>query len=68
MKTSAANPCSQGELFDIAEGKRPGLGEHYDPSKRQTICGDDLTITSFEQLNELDPGLGDDLKKCLRAE
>ncbi len=66
IKPSCVNPYSQKELDEIASGERPGLGEFS--SKRQTVCGDDLTITSFEQLNELTPGLGDDLRKCLGKE
>jgi hypothetical protein len=67
IKPSSTNPCSQLEFDEIASGKRPGIGD-LAFQKRQTVCGDDLTITSFEQLNELEPGLGDDLKKCQRAE
>ena len=65
VKPSSTNPCSQLELFEIAEGTRPGLGEM--PAKPATVCNHE-TITSFEQLNELKSGLGDDLKKCLEAE
>ena len=67
IKPSSINPCSQNELDEIAAGKRPGIGE-FNPSRRQTVCGENLTITSFEQLNDLEPGLGDDLRKCLKAE
>lgn len=66
VKPSNTNPCSQGELFAIAEGTRPGLGE-IDYSKRQTIC-DHTCITSFEQMNEISPGLGDEFKGLLEAE
>lgn len=68
VKPSSANPCSQFELEEIATGKRPGLAGLAglgDAPKRQTVCGKDLLITSFSQLNDLDPGLGDDLEKCL---
>lgn len=64
IKPSSTNPCSQLELEEIVSGKRPGLGEGIS----KPIRPEDLTITSYEQLNELEPGLGDDLKKCLRAE
>ncbi len=66
IKPSNTNPCSQKELDEVTSGERPGLGEFSEG--RQTICGDDLTITSFEQLNELSPGLGDDFKECLGTE
>lgn len=65
MKPSGMNPVSQKELDEIASGERPGLGS---PVSR-SICeiASDLTITSFEQLNKLSPGLGYDFKKCLRG-
>ena len=66
IKTSNTNPCSQLELDEIAAGERPALG--CDFNKRQTVCGEDMTIRSFEQLNELEPGLGDDLRDCLGSE
>jgi hypothetical protein len=68
IKPSNTNPCSQRELDEIASGDRPGLGDMPLFDKKQTVCGDDLCIRSFEQLNELSPGLGDDLKRCLEAE
>ena len=67
IKPSSTNPCSQKELFEVAAGTRPGIGDSAF-QKRQTVCGDDLTISSFEQLNDLEPGLGDDLRKCLGKE
>ncbi len=67
VKKSNTNPCSQLELFEIAEGKRPGLGDFYNPN-HPAKRAEDLTITSFEQLNDLEPGLGDDLKRSLGAE
>lgn len=67
MKTSSTNPCSQLELFEIADGTRPGLGDVSHPT-HPAMRAEDMTIISFEQLNELEPGLGDDLKNCLRAE
>ena len=67
MKKSSTNPCSQLELFEIAEGKRPGLGARMDIPERGPLRAEDLTITSFEQLNELEPGLGDDLRKAVRG-
>jgi len=70
IKPSSTNPCSQLELEEIAAGKRPGLVGRFDTitPKCQTLLDNNRTITSFEQLNELEPGLGDDLKKCLRSE
>ena len=65
VKPRAMNPCSQKELDEVAAGTRPGIGD-FDPMRHRAVCSDDLTITSFEQLNELTPGLGDDLRKCLR--
>ena len=68
IKTSNTNPCSQLELEEITAGTRPGLGGNFDPARRQTVCGEKLEITSFEQLNELEPGLGDQLRNCLGKE
>lgn len=65
VKPSAMNPCSQQELDEIAAGKRPGLGSMGPP--KPDPLGGRTTITSFDQLNELEPGLGDELRKCLRA-
>ena len=71
IKTSATNPCSQLELEEIAAGTRPGIGgglfdENNKPFQRTVI--ENSCITSFEQLNDLEPGLGDDLRDCMRAE
>ena len=68
VKPRGMNPCSQLELDEIASGDRPGLGDMPLFSQRQTVCGDDMTIRSFGQLNDLHPGLGDDLKKALDSE
>ena len=64
MKPSAMNPVSQKELGEIASGERPGLGSPVSKSIFENAS--DVTITSFEQLNELEPGLGNELKKCLK--
>lgn len=64
MKPSAANPCTQQELDDIKTGKRPGLG--YTGHPKPDPLGGKMTITSFEELNLLKSGLGDDFKRCLR--
>jgi len=65
MKPSAANPCSQEEIDEIAAGKRPGLGSPSKAAQMLLDCKGD--ITNYEQLNKLSPGLGDELRKCLRA-
>ena len=64
MKPGPMNPCSQKELDAIKAGTHPGLG------RRKSVCdiAKEGPITSLEQLNELEPGLGDDLKRCLGAE
>lgn len=66
IKPSCMNPCNQKEIDAIKAGTRPSIGS----SGRPTLCelAEKGTITSFEQLNELDPELGDKLRKCLRAE
>jgi len=67
MKKSSMNPCSQRELEEVAAGMRPGIGD-FGPSPRQAAREKFKIlpeITNFEQLNELEPGLGDDLRKCL---
>lgn len=62
IKPSGMNPCSQKELDAIKAGTHPGLGG------RKSVCdiAKEGPITSFEQLNELSPGLGDKFKKCLK--
>jgi len=69
IKASNTNPCSQLELDEIASGERQAFCKprSFDPSKAQIASRlKNMTITSFEQLNELEPGLGDDLRKRLR--
>ena len=75
IKASSTNPCSQVELDEIASGKRRGLdgGSFLDgPAPQEELTHQEiigrLEITSFEQLNDLEPGLGDDLRDCLGAE
>lgn len=63
MKPGPMNPCTQKELDEIASGKRHGLG-HYTPPKPDPLDGK-LVNDSFEDLNKLEPGLGDDFKRCL---
>ena len=67
VKPSAMNPCSQAELDAIKAGTHPGHGEHR---TRASVGGalkarKELNM-SFEGLNELSPGLGDDLKNSLQ--
>lgn len=57
VKTSATNPCSQRELDDITARKHPGLGHTSLP--KPDPLGGKTTITSFEEVNLLEPGLGD---------
>ena len=63
VKTSGMNPCNQKELDEVAAGTRPGLGAVTEDSPLVKNRG---VIRSFEELNELDPGLGDSLRKCLQ--
>jgi hypothetical protein len=66
VKTSAMNPCSQEELDEVAAGTRPGLGAITETDPQQTVCGC-KPITSFDELNRIDPGLGDEFKKLMRS-
>ena len=63
LKPSGMNPCSQQELDEIADGTRLGLGAITEDS---SVCKNRGPIRSFEELNELEPGLGDSLRKCLQ--
>jgi len=64
VKPRAMNPCSQVELDEIASGDRPGLGDMplFDQKPIDHTC-----ITSFGQMNEISPGLGDEFRDCLGA-
>lgn len=62
IKSGSKNPYDQLELDEIKSGKRRGFGG---PPNPYTVCHPPGPITSFEQLNELEPGLGDELKNCL---
>ena len=66
VKPRAMNPCSQKELDEVATGERPGLCSTVIPEP-DPLDGK-TTITSFEELNLLKPGLGDEFRKCLRKE
>ena len=63
IKPSCMNPCDQKELDAIKAGTHPGLG------RRKAVCdiAKEGPITSFEQLNELKPGLGDELRRCVKG-
>jgi len=66
VKASAMNPCDQEELDAVAAGTRPGLGAITETDPRKTVCGC-KPITSFDELNKIMPGLGDEFKKIARA-
>jgi len=68
VKSGPMNPVTQKELDEIASGERPGIGDFTETKKSKILreCGG--CITSFEQLNELDPGLGDELKRLITHE
>ena len=66
IKPSATNPCSQRELDEITEGKRKGFGE-FEPPKPDPLKGKTV-ISSFEELNLLKPGLGDELRAALHRQ
>jgi len=66
VKRSATNPCSQRELDEIAEGKRQGFDD-FGPPKPDPLKGKTV-ISSFEELNLLRPGLGDELKAALHRQ
>jgi len=69
IKPSNMNPCSQELLDAVAAGTEPGLGAITETDPRQTVCGckNAGPITSFEELNQIMPGLGDDFKKLMRS-
>lgn len=69
VKTSGMNPCSQKLLDEVAAGTQPGLGAISETSPLFTepsLLKKRMMIRSFEELNELEPGLGDGLKNCLQ--
>lgn len=66
IKPSASNPCSQEELDEVAAGTRPGLGAITETDPRKIVCGC-KPITSFDELNQVVPGLGDEFRKIARA-
>ena len=60
VKPTAKNPVCEKQLQEIS---RRGQGPPS-PSRSLTSFGDGM-IRSFEELNALEPGLGDDLKQAL---
>ncbi len=67
VKPSASNPCSQEELDAIKAGTHPTFGKH----RIRSSVGGALKARkeldfSLEGLNKLEPGLGDQLRKCLQ--
>jgi len=67
VKQTAMNPAGQRDLDEIAGGKRAGLGGAAREWARQKPdpLGGKMTIDSFEDLNLLDPGAGDELRDAL---
>jgi len=64
VRLSASNPCSQEQLEAVAAGTEPGLGAITENSPLIKKRG---TITSFDELNQIVPGLGDEFKKLMRS-
>ena len=67
VKPSASNPCSQEELDAIKAGTHPSYGKQ----RIRSSVGDAFKARkfldfSFEGLNKLEQGLGDQLRKCLQ--
>jgi len=65
VKPRADNPVNQKQLDEIKAGKYKAINT---PPLHSMMDHNHGVITNFEQLNELEPGLGDNFKKCLRAE
>lgn len=59
MKPTGKNPVTEKELKRIKDG------EKGPPCGFSGLSDGALVIHSFEELNDLKPGLGDDLKRCL---
>lgn len=66
LKPSPMNPVRQKELDEISSGGRKAFSEYTEPIPN--LLHNKKTITSFEELNELSPGLGDQLKQALTGE
>ena len=66
VKSGPMNPCSQKELDGIKAGTHPGIGNRGRPSLADMARnGNAITI---KKLNELDLGLVDEFRKCLKKE
>lgn len=66
VKPRSDNPITQEQLDEIKAGKYKAIDTP--PPRAKMLLDNNGVITSFEQLNELETGLGDELRKCLRAE
>ena len=66
VKQSAMNPCSQKELDRISSGEQKEFDYSGEPGP--SLSEVPLTITSFEQMNDLEPGLGDKFKSALHKQ
>lgn len=64
VKPSAANPCTQQKLDDIKSGKEKAF--EYPPDAVDPLRGV-TTITSFNQLNLFEDGLGDKVQTLLKG-
>jgi hypothetical protein len=71
VKGSAANPVNQRELDEIASGKRHGFGTPEETERRlkqkAIMEKNHGFFHGFDELNEFEPGLGDELRRCLRG-
>lgn len=65
MRTLDTNPVTQQQIDDISSGKRPAF---CSSPPRPDPLGGKMTITSFEELNLLEPGLGDGLRSALHEQ
>jgi len=66
VKPRADNPVTQKQLDEIKAGKYKAIDTPAPQAK--VLLDNNGVIKSFEQLNKLEPGLGDKFRKCLRAE
>ena len=76
VKPSASNPCSQEQLDAVAAGTEPGLGTIVESKPvfhnchlvtQDRVCKNPGPVTSFDELNQIMPGLGDEFRKLMRA-
>lgn len=59
VKPSGKNPVTQADLDDLAAGRKKAFGGPVKPDPLPGVH----TITTFEQLNTLEPGAGDKLRE-----